>query len=112
MSAYILTSGSTILCSHGAPVMHVPTTPTEYRIEGLPVMLMTDQYLIAGCPAAAQGMGCFSVIWTNPSAMLLVRGIPALTNLSVGICQGSNAPAMIVAHQLTETEPNNFKHVN
>ena len=71
---------------------------------------MTDSYLVLGCPNASPiATPCTEVIWTVPSAMLIVAGVPALTNVSVGLARSAagaiSGPAMVLAHQTSYEEP-------
>jgi hypothetical protein len=105
------------MCSHGGLVTHIPTTFTTYRIQGRQPMLLTDEYVIAGCPGMGGPMGgCIRVQWVTGSTMLLVKGIPVLTQTSVGLCQTSNGitggPAIIASTQLMVQEPTEFTSIN
>ena len=122
MPNYILTTSSTIMCPHGAVVNHIPTYFGSYRVNGEIPMLRTDQYLIAGCPFILPlGMiplpnPCIRIMWISASNFLFVRGVQALTNVSIGICQSANGippgPPIITAFQTVETEPNTLKRVD
>ena len=111
MSNFILTNTSVILCPHGGVVTHIPLTVTDFNINGALPLLLTDRYIIAGC-ANVTGAGpspCLEVVWTNPSNMLLVRGNPALTNLSVGLARdvlgGIGGNVIITSFQTSYQEP-------
>jgi len=111
MPAFILTRRSVILCPHGGIVTHIPMTFSEYLINGELPMLLTDQYLINGCPNILGTMpsACFKVVWTSASVYLIIKGSPALLNTSVGLCQAMNGavqgPAIISSFQTTVAEP-------
>ena len=117
MSTFLLNTNSIIMCPHGGIVTHIPTTFTTYRIQGRLPMLMTDEYTITGCPGMGGPMGgCIRVQWVTGSTMLLVKGIPVLTQTSVGLCQTSNGitagPAIIAATQLLVQEPTELTNIN
>ncbi len=117
MPNFLLNAQSVILCPHGAPVIHVPVTFTTYRVHGYPPLLLTDNYIISGCPAMAHGAGgCNSVQWVNPSPTMFVRGIPVLTNATSGICITAtgvpSGPAMIANFQPIVQEPTDLKMVD
>lgn len=117
MAAFLLNTNSVILCPHGGIVTHVPTTFTTYRIQGRQPMLLTDEYLIQGCPGAGGPIGgCFRVQWVTASTTLVVKGVPVLTQTSVGICQTAGGiatgPAIIASTQLMVQEPEEFTSVN
>ena len=111
MPNYILTTGSVVLCPHGGVVNHIPMGTGDFLIEGMPPMLLTDTYLVSGCPNASGGGAspCLNVFWINPSNYLFVRGVPALTNISTGLVadyRGAPAgPAIITSFQTTYEEP-------
>jgi hypothetical protein len=117
MGAFLLNENSVILCPHGGVVTHIPITFTTYRIEGRRPMLLTDEYMVQGCPGAGGPMGgCIRVQWVSGSTMLLVKGIPVLTQTSVGLCQTSAGvaagPAIIASTQLMVREPDEFTSVD
>ena len=84
-------------------------------------MLLNDQYMIAGCPfvvphgPATVPNPCIRIMWTTGSNFLFVRGVPALTNISVGICQSVRGipagPPVIASHQMTFEEPRKMTRV-
>src|SRR5687768_18410112 len=112
MGDLLLHTGSVIMCLHGGTAVHVSTTWTSYRISGRPPMLQTDVYTIAGCPFPNP---CTSIQWVTASTKLLVKGIPVLTQTSVGMCSSAgmvpNGPAIVTATQLGEREPDEFTNI-
>ncbi|MDH3492735.1 MAG: hypothetical protein OEM82_04235 [Acidobacteriota bacterium] len=118
MPNYILTQSSVILCPHGGLVTHIPISPSEFRIEGMLPMLLTDHYLVSGCPNMG-GPGvrpCLDVFWVNPSLMLLVHGIPALTNASVPLVRDvagvPTGAAIVTSFQFSYPEPSELTQVD
>lgn len=111
MGSFVLTRRSVIICPHGGIVTHVPTSFRNYTVNGEMVLLLTDQYVISGCPFH-QGP-CVSLVWTAPSATLHVNGVPALVHTSVGITQGmSPGPVVITSFQTMVKEPDSFTNVS
>lgn len=113
----LLNTNSVILCPHGGVVTHIPGTFTSYRIEGRLPMLLTDTYLIQGCGNyAGQFSPCAMVIWVTASSKLIVRGVPVLTQASVGLCQSAagvvQGPAIIAVCQLIVPEPDDFTTID
>ena len=114
----ILNRQTVLLCPHGGVVTHVPMTVTSYRVNGYPPLLMTDQYIITGCPSSIGGMpaGCLHVQWLTASTLLYVKGAPVLTSASVGLCNSSMGfdagPVMIAAVQTAVLEPDTATHIN
>lgn len=104
------------MCPHGGVVTHVPQSYTAYRVDGRLPMLMTDHYLVSGCPNAYGPMGpCLRVQWLQGSTMLIVKGSPALTRESVGLCMTSSGvaagPAIVTYTQTGTMEPATFTSV-
>ena len=121
MASYILTQSAVIMCPHGGIVNHVPTGMPKYRINGELPMVMTDQYLFGGCPnmmpigPTMVPSPCMRINWVTGSNFLFVRGIPALTNLSTGVCHsvhGPTGPPVITSFQMLEQEPRTVTRVD
>ncbi len=116
MGDLLLSSDSVLLCPHGGPVTHVPSTGTTYRVAGRLPMLLSDVYLIAGCPFITSNEPCTRVQWVTASTRLIVKGIPILTNTSVGICQSPsgilNGPVVVASCQLGVREPDEYTSVS
>ena len=118
MPNYILTNTSVILCPHGGMVTHIPLSISEFTIEGALPLLLTDQYLVVGCPGIVAGgtYPCINAIWVNPSMMLFVRGRPALTNVSTGMVRDAMGivagPALVTSFQVSYPEPTTVTNVN
>ncbi|MEP6945085.1 MAG: hypothetical protein ABJA02_04150 [Acidobacteriota bacterium] len=117
MAQLLLNTNSVIMCPHGGVVTHVPGTFTSYRIEGRPPMLLSDVYLVQGCPFyTGQPSPCVGVNWITGSPTMMVRGIPVLTQASVGLCQSTTGvpqgPAIIASCQLMVPEPSEFTNIS
>jgi len=118
MRDFILTFGATILCPHGGIVTHIPMTHAEYRIEGQPPMLFTDQYLVTGCPfiVGSAPNQCIRVLWTTSSMMMFVKGIPVLLRSSVGLAMSITGavagPVIVASSQMSVREPDAVTNVN
>ncbi len=115
--ALLLNTHSVIMCPHGGMVTHVPGTFTSYRIAGRPPMLQADTFMVQGCPFyAGIPSPCTSVMWVTASSMLIVRGSPALTQASVGLCSSAGGavqgPAIIASCQLMVQEPGELTVIN
>jgi len=116
MPNFILTRRAVILCPHAGMVMHLPLIFSGYLIDGEMVMKMGDQYTVAGCPGTGMGDNCATVLWTTGSLNLIIKGSPALTNVSVGLCQSANGaatgPAIIAQFQTRVPEPDTLTIIN
>lgn len=116
--AFLLNSQAVLLCPHGGTVQHIPTTNTAYRINGYPPLLLTDTYLVLACPhmaAMAVPMKCDRVQWVNGSNMMMVNGVPVLTNTSTGLCMSPygvhNGPVVVATPVNVEQEPTEFTNI-
>lgn len=117
MGNLLLNTQTVIMCPHGGIVTHISGTYTSYRVDGRRPMLLTDQYLLAGCPFLTYTTSpCVRVIWTSGSVNLIVKGQPVLTLSSVGLCQGASGniqgPAIITYTQTGQLEPDAFTKIN
>ncbi len=113
----LLNTHSTILCHHGGIVSHVPNGYTSYRVDGQLPMKMSDTYLITGCPNSGfYSAPCQRVDWLVGSTMLIIKGSPALTLTSTGICISGNGsvsgPAIITRAQTAQLEPTELTIIN
>ena len=116
--AFLLNSQAVLLCPHGGAVQHIPSSFTTYRINGYPPLLLTDTFLVTGCPymaAMAVPMRCERVQWVNGSPMMMVNGIPVLTNTSTGLCMSPhgvpNGPVVVATSINVEQEPAEFTNI-
>jgi hypothetical protein len=100
------------MCPHGGPVQHLPATVTTFRVDGRLPMLLSDIYVIAGCPfqmGAGWPSPCLKVTWVSGSSLLFIKGQPALTLASVGLCVSASGaaqgPVVIAAVNTGQMEP-------
>ena len=96
--------GAVAMCPHGGQITTI-SSDTRVLAGGMPVALMTDQFMVAGCPFNVSGapQPCMTVQWTTPTVETLINGQPAITAASVGLCIAANGapggPAIIVSTQ-------------
>lgn len=98
--------GAVAMCPHGGQVTTI-SADTQVLVSGMPVALMTDQFVVVGCVFTLPGpvpQPCVMVQWTTPAAETLVNGQPAVTAASVGLCIAANGapngPAIVASTQL------------
>ncbi len=97
--------GAVATCPHGGQVTTI-SADTRVLVSGMPVALMSDQFMVAGCvfTVGAAPQPCVQVQWMTPTAETLVTGQPAITALSVGLCIAANGapngPAIVASTQL------------
>jgi hypothetical protein len=91
-------------------VTHIPTRITRNLINGEIPLLLTDTYIVAGCPFFMGNVPspCMKVNWLSPSTTRIIEGVPVLLNTSIGICQSAagvaQGPANIISFQTREPE--------
>jgi hypothetical protein len=96
--------GAVAMCPHGGQITTI-SSDTRVLAGGMPVALMTDQFMVAGCAfvVGTVPQPCIKVQWTTPTVETLINGQPAITALSVGLCIAANGapngPAIIASTQ-------------
>lgn len=83
---------NTAVCPHGGQVQTIPTN-ARVLVNGEPVAVGADQYMIAGCPfmlPPATPHPCMRVQWLVPAARVTVMGVPAMLQVSTGLCQAAD----------------------
>ena len=84
----ILNTASTIQCPHGGTVT-LSTSNTVAKADGSPMLLVSDQHTVAGCPfqlPAPKPRPCVTVRWLVGATQTKVDGTPVLLQTSVGMC--------------------------
>ncbi|WP_162528970.1 hypothetical protein [Mycolicibacterium sp. CBMA 361] len=78
--------GAVAMCPHGGQITTI-SSDTRVLAGGMPVALMTDQFMVAGCAfvVGTVPQPCLKVQWTTPTALTLINGQPAITQASVGL---------------------------
>jgi hypothetical protein len=100
-----LTTASSIMCPHGGQVILV-TSNTQSSAGHTPMLLQSDQHMIAGCPfvVGVVYMPCVTIQWQAPAVQVTVNGTGVLTQSSVGLClNAAGAPqgtAIVVNTQM------------
>lgn len=98
MPSPILTVAATIMCPHGGQVTGVPTKLT-LTIQGQPVLVQTDTFLVAGCPfltPAGNPLPCVAVQWLTGATKCLAGGVPVLLQTSQGMTTGTGPPVPVI----------------
>jgi hypothetical protein len=104
MAGYLLTSATQATCPHGGQVSFVPTQ-TRVQAGGSPVLLVSDQATIAGCPFVVGTVAspCLTIQWMLPATRVSVNQTPVLLSTSVGLCLNPAAapqgPAQLSSYQ-------------
>lgn len=104
MPGFLIDQGTTMMCTHGAPVTHVPSQ-VRVRMNQMPVLTMSDVPTIAGCPFIIPTnvpSPCMMLQWV-PATRVKIQGQPVLLNLPPAICKAATqvpqGPLNIVAVQ-------------
>lgn len=87
MNSPLLTIASTVMCPHGGSAI-LTTTDTIAKVEGAPVLLLTDRHAIVGCAFAPGGVPtpCLTIQWVTGATQTAVNEVPVLLQTSVGLC--------------------------
>ncbi len=94
MPGPMLHVGAGITCTHSAPSSPV-TANARVLVGGMPVLLLTDTFPVAGCPfqvpigTGTKPQPCVKIQWTVPAARVKVNGTPVLIATSTGLCQSA-----------------------
>ena len=88
MPGPVLHASATATCPHGAPLTIVPAAP-RVMLSGLPMAVLSDQGLVAGCPFTVPGpkpQPCVTTRWMVAATRVTSGGQPVLINPSVALC--------------------------
>lgn len=98
MPGFVLTSASTIQCTHGGSASAVPSN-TKVMADGSPMLVESDTHTVAGCPFNVSGapQPCVTIAWSAGSQKVSVNGTPVLTQSSIGQCKGASGAVQGVA---------------
>lgn len=91
MPGPVLHASATVSCPHGAPLTIVPSAP-RVTVSGLPVAVLTDQGMVAGCPfnvpvgGVTKPQPCISTRWMLGATRVTSGGQPVLINPVGALC--------------------------
>lgn len=92
MPGPVLHLGAMVSCPHAAPATPVAAN-ARVLVNGLPALLLTDSFPVAGCPFQVPVPGgtkpqpCVTIRWLVGAARVLVNGVPVLLATSPAIAQ-------------------------
>lgn len=105
MPGPVLHTGATATCPHGGTLNIIAASP-RVTVSGIPVAVLSDQGLIAGCVFTLPGgkpQPCVTTRWIAAATRVLVNGQPVLINPLVALClsaeQIPGGPPIIAASQ-------------
>lgn len=105
MPGPVLHTGTSATCPHGGTLNIIAASP-RVTAGGMPVAVLTDQGLVAGCPFTVPGpkpQPCVTTRWIVAATRVLANGQPVLINPLTAIClsveQIPAGPPIITASQ-------------
>jgi hypothetical protein len=95
--------GAVAICPHGGQITTISSN-VRVLVSGMPVATIADTSLVAGCAfTIPPPQPCIKVQWLVGATRVLVNGLPALVQSSMGLClgptQAPQGPATIVNTQ-------------
>ena len=88
MPGYVLTSASTIQCTHGGSASVMPSN-TKVMADGSPILVESDVHTVAGCSFMIGNTPspCLQIAWSGGAAKVSINGTAVLVKSSVGQCK-------------------------
>jgi hypothetical protein len=102
MPGNILTTSSTVLCTHGGSAT-LTTANSKVMADNMPALLESDVHTVAGCPfqipigTGTKPSPCIRIEWSAGSSQLQVNGVGVLLQSSVGKCYSAEGAIQGVA---------------
>ncbi|GAC1499088.1 MAG: hypothetical protein NVS1B2_22600 [Vulcanimicrobiaceae bacterium] len=99
MPGYIVHQGATVLCSHAGLATPTALSPAV-TVMGMPVVLQTGPYAVAGCTLAAiPSPPCVTGTFVVGSTAVTSYGQPVIVSLGTSICAPTLTPLLVLATQ-------------
>ena len=103
MGGFLLTQGSTVMCSHGGQAQATVPNP-RVTVSGEPTVLLSAPWVVAGCPLVPPPIPpCVTAQWTTGTTCVTSNGQPLLNQTSQAICAPTGTPVVIVVTQTRVT---------
>ena len=106
MPGHILTTASTVMCTHGGQAT-LTTSNVKLMVDGAPALLESDIHTVAGCPFTvppSKPQPCIRIEWSGGATQCKVGGTGVLIKTSIGKCISAEGAtqgiAMIVMTQI------------
>lgn len=98
MPGNILTTASTIMCTHGGQAI-LSTSNTKVFANGAPALLELDVHPVAGCPftVGTKYSPCVRIEWSAEASKVTVNGTAVLVQSSIGKCINAEGATQGVA---------------
>lgn len=111
MPGYILTTTSTVMCTHGGQAS-LSTANTAVKIDGAAALLESDIHSVAGCPFTVppgKPQPCIRIEWSGGATACKANGTGVLVTSSIGKCisaEGATQGVAIVAMTQMKAQAN------
>lgn len=102
MPGNVLTTGSTVLCTHGGSAT-LTTANSRIMSDNMPALLESDVHTVSGCPfqipigTGTKPSPCIRIEWSAGSTQLQINGVGVLVQSSVGKCYSAEGAVQGVA---------------
>ena len=106
MPGPILTTSSTIICTHGGQAILL-TANVRVTVDGAPALLESDIHPVVGCPftIGLKYSPCIRIEWTAGAAKVTINGTKVLVQSSIGKCiSAEGAPQGVALIINTQTK--------
>ena len=105
MADYLIDVNATVQCPHGTGRAQINSANTRVKVEGQPVALLDDAFLVSGCAfmVGTKPQPCVKLEWSTPAKRLRIGGKQVLLKSSQAQGQSaekiSQGPASLVKTQ-------------
>jgi hypothetical protein len=99
MPGFLVHQGATVLCSHAGLATPTALSPAV-TVMGMPVVLQTGPYAVAGCAlATVPAPPCVTGTFIVASTAVTSYGQPVIVSLGTSICQPTFTPLLVITTQ-------------
>lgn len=103
MPGFIVHEGAMVTCSHLGLATPTALSPAV-TVMGMPVVLQTGPYAVAGCTLAAiPSPPCVTGIFVVASTAVTSYGQPVILSLGASTCQPTFTPLLVLTTQTSVT---------
>lgn len=106
MPGQVLTTSSTIICTHGGQAI-LSTANAKVSVDNAPALLESDIHPVVGCPftVGTKYSPCIRIEWTAGAAKVTINETKVLVSSSIGKCiNGEGAPQGVASIINTQTK--------
>jgi hypothetical protein len=103
MGGFLLTTGATVLCSHGGRAL-AASPNAGVTVNGSPTVLLSSQWTVAGCPLAPPPLPpCVAAQWITGSRRVTSMGQPLAISTGEGVSFPAGTPLICADAQVRVT---------